>query len=481
VPVTIYNGGFKQHNGTFSVGYAPTIVPIIDTGLRLFLNAGNVSSYPGSGTTWFDISGYGNNATLVNGPTYSPYNSGSIVFDGTNDYGTITYNANSFLLGTEDFTMNFWYNRTTTGLYAKIFGIGAYGNPGCLQVGVAANALNRVELIIGQFSNITAETTILTNTWYNMTVRRRSGLASIFMDGSVLSLNGGFGPSASMASSINNTSNPVIGSVGDYFHGKIARIELYKGVALSDTEISASYASLKNTYANIVRTNLTHLFDAGLSSSYSGTGTTWTNLAGSNNLTLVNSPTFVSNGEASRFSLDGTNDFMSGSGYLTGSAAKSHTLNVVMSFNVLPSLSGRYRFFTDTQNPTGYAVQQHSSGQGIGEVQFAQGTTDFNALIYTSFPNQFTPLNTLAMYTFVSKNTGVDFYLNGTLLGGTTANTFVNSSFINATRAYFWGAATSTATNALSMSIAHIMWYSSSLSGTEITQNYNALKGRYGL
>jgi hypothetical protein len=231
----------------------------------------------------------------------------------------------------------------------------------------------------------------------------------------------------------------------------------------------------------IITTNLTHLFDAGDVTSYGGSGTTWTNLAGSNNLTLVNSPTFVSNGEASRFSLDGTNDFMSGSGYLTGSAPKSHTLNVVMSFNVLPSLSGRYRFFTDTQNPTGYAVQQHSSGQGTGEVQFAQGTTDFNALIYSSFPNQFTPLNTLAMYTFVSKNTGVDFYLNGTLLGGTTANTFVNSSFINTTRAYFWGAQDGAATSALSMSIAHIMWYSASLSPSEITQNYNALKGRYGI
>jgi hypothetical protein len=172
---------------------------------------------------------------------------------------------------------------------------------------------------------------------------------------------------------------------------------------------------------------------------------------------------------------------MSGSGYLTGSAAKSHTLNVVMSLGVLPSLFGRYRFFTDTQNPTGYAVTEYTAGQGPGQIDFAQGTPNFNAEVYASFPNEFSPLNTLAMYTFVSKNTGVDFYLNGSLLGGTTTDTFVNSSFINATRDYFWGASTSTPTNALSMSIAHIMWYSSSLSGTEITQNYNALKGRCGI
>jgi hypothetical protein len=476
--IILNNSSFILRNSSFANlnGYAAAFA-----GLVLSLNAGTASSYPGSGTTWFDISGYGNNATLVNGPTYSPYNSGSIVFDGVNDYAEITYNANSFLIGTEDFTMNFWYNRTTTSLYAKIFGIGRYSIAGSLEVGVGSNTLNRVELIIGQFEVITAETTILANTWYNMTIRRRSGLASIFIDGSVLSLNGGFGPSASMASSINNTSNPVIGSVVDYFHGKIARIELYKGVALSDTEISASYASLKNTYANVVRTNLTHLFDAGISSSYSGSGTTWTNLAGSNNLALVNTPTFVSNGEASRFVFNGTNNFMSGSGYLTGSAAKSHTLNVVMSFNVLPNLFGRHRFFTDIANPTGYAVTEYTSGQGPGQIDFAQGTTNFNAEVYAAFPNQFSPLNTLAMYTFVSKNTGVDFYLNGSLLGGTTVDTFVDSSFINPTRAYYWAADDATPTNALSMSIAHIMWYSSSLSPTEITQNYNALKSRYGI
>jgi len=85
------------------------------------------------------------------------------------------------------------------------------------------------------------------------------------------------------------------------------------------------------------------------------------------------------------------------------------------------------------------------------------------------------------MYTFVSSNTGVDFYLNGSLLGGTTTNTFVNSSFINPTRAYFWAAGTATPNNPISMSIAHIMFYSASLSSGEILQNYNALKPRYGI
>ena len=54
-------------------------------GLVLYLDAASPSSYPGSGTTWFDRTGNGNNGTLTNGPTYSSANFGSIVFDGVDD------------------------------------------------------------------------------------------------------------------------------------------------------------------------------------------------------------------------------------------------------------------------------------------------------------------------------------------------------------------------------------------------------------
>jgi hypothetical protein len=59
---------------------------IVRSGLILYLDAGNTASYPGTGTTWTDLSGNNNNGTLINGPTYSSANGGSIVFDGSNDY-----------------------------------------------------------------------------------------------------------------------------------------------------------------------------------------------------------------------------------------------------------------------------------------------------------------------------------------------------------------------------------------------------------
>jgi hypothetical protein len=65
------------------IAYNPAI---IRSNLVLCLDAANPKSYPGSGTTWTDLSGFGNNGTLINGVGYSSDNLGSLSFDGVNDY-----------------------------------------------------------------------------------------------------------------------------------------------------------------------------------------------------------------------------------------------------------------------------------------------------------------------------------------------------------------------------------------------------------
>jgi hypothetical protein len=82
---------------------------VITDGLVLSLDAGNSRSYPGSGTTWTDLSGNGNNGTLINGPTFDNSNGGSIVFDGVNDYVSV---PNSSLLNpnTGSFSIIVWAN-----------------------------------------------------------------------------------------------------------------------------------------------------------------------------------------------------------------------------------------------------------------------------------------------------------------------------------------------------------------------------------
>jgi type IV pilus assembly protein PilA len=50
---------------------------IVTNGLVLNLDAGNPASYPGTGNTWFDLSGNNNHGTLVNGVGYNSDNGGS--------------------------------------------------------------------------------------------------------------------------------------------------------------------------------------------------------------------------------------------------------------------------------------------------------------------------------------------------------------------------------------------------------------------
>lgn len=62
---------------------------IVRNNLQLALDAGSVRSYPGTGSSWFDLSGNKYNGTLTNGPSFNSGNSGYISFDGSNDYVTL--------------------------------------------------------------------------------------------------------------------------------------------------------------------------------------------------------------------------------------------------------------------------------------------------------------------------------------------------------------------------------------------------------
>ena len=76
----------------------------ITNGLVLALDAANSKSYPGSGTTWTDLSGRGVIGTLTNmdGTNFNSANGGSLVFDGTNEFvqcsGSITVTAATFIV-----------------------------------------------------------------------------------------------------------------------------------------------------------------------------------------------------------------------------------------------------------------------------------------------------------------------------------------------------------------------------------------------
>jgi len=91
---------------------------IVTNGLVLCLDAGNVKSYPGSGTTWTDISGNGGVATITGAPTFS---NGVFTFNGTTQYaaaGTLSGVATICTVSA------FVKKGTTPGWYGSLFGFG---------------------------------------------------------------------------------------------------------------------------------------------------------------------------------------------------------------------------------------------------------------------------------------------------------------------------------------------------------------------
>ena len=97
-----------------SLTHSPSIVR---SGLVLHLDAANVKSYPGTGTTWKDLSGYGNNATLTGNPTYSAANNGSIVFNGGNDAVLVGNLGSLYTAG----TISLWMYSTAVENYRNVF------------------------------------------------------------------------------------------------------------------------------------------------------------------------------------------------------------------------------------------------------------------------------------------------------------------------------------------------------------------------
>lgn len=85
---------------------------VVTDNLVLYLDAGDKTSYPGSGTTWHDLCG--NNDTTISGATYN--SDGYFVLDGTNDYFEVTTDGRANF-AVQEFTIEFWCYVVPNGTY----------------------------------------------------------------------------------------------------------------------------------------------------------------------------------------------------------------------------------------------------------------------------------------------------------------------------------------------------------------------------
>lgn len=183
------------------------VTGVVTGGLVLYLDAGNSTSYPGSGTTWFDLSGNNLNSTLVNGVTYSSNDNGQFIFDGVDDYISgntdLTSEANElFCDGNGNFSVSIWYkwvtnptvwqSGTSNSSHAFVAKMGGIGNSGTFGIYGAINQYapavgdtmiyGRAGIVIRGDTTIASPTLINDATWHNSVFTWDGTTGKIYFD-----------------------------------------------------------------------------------------------------------------------------------------------------------------------------------------------------------------------------------------------------------------------------------------------------------
>ena len=82
---------------------------VVTAGITMWLDAGDPASYPGSGTTWSDLSGNEADQTLVGAPSYTAGSPSYFSFDGLSQYST---GSTPFVLPPNTYTKMVWFQIT---------------------------------------------------------------------------------------------------------------------------------------------------------------------------------------------------------------------------------------------------------------------------------------------------------------------------------------------------------------------------------
>ena len=243
-------------------------------------------------------------------------------------------------------------------------------------------------------------------------------------------------------------------------------------------------------YPPVVTNGLVLYLDAGFTPSYPRSTTTWTDLSGNaNNCTLVNGPTY-STSQGGGIQFDATDDYAT---IPDSSSIDLTSLTISLWFNrgdILTLAAGDQQNFFLKGNTNAVGGDQKCpqvslfGPTGGGEYGWAAGSLGGGGgNIYPPsqvlFANQWYNL----VFTHVSTNTPIP-YLNGVKQTNWTATGASNPLVPNTWRATICGDAERSAGNRTAsfngiMSIVQL--YNRALSETEVLQNWNALKGRFGL
>jgi hypothetical protein len=226
---------FKWYNKALSIAEVKQNYyggPIVTNGLIYAIDAGNLVSYPKSGTTAYDLTG-SNNGTLTNGTGFSSEDGGTWTFDGVDDginIGTLTPTGGATFEAWINITSgnsNYGAIFTNWGSSANAFFIGTFPSSNYIQVYFNGSLI--FEVLNLPFS-----------TWILLTVTNNGSNVSAYVNGILTNTASGTLVSATGITSIGYDINRI-----DYpFKGNISNAKIYNR-ALTAAEVLQNYNATK--------------------------------------------------------------------------------------------------------------------------------------------------------------------------------------------------------------------------------------------
>jgi len=232
-----------------SLSHSPRIVT---DGLVLALDAANPKSYPGSGTTWTDLSGNGNTGTLENDVGYTADNGGALTFDGENDRVGFQYNS-SYNIGGRNLTLSSWVMATSLvnsnaggGIIVRDSGVNDGLYEMLLYQQSSKNWIFFRMLGVGSYSPKIIP--IELNTFYNITCVYDNGIMRNYVNG----VQEGSGSTKNIDITTNGTRTLRIGNrfadEAGIFSGRIPQVSIYNR-ALTAEEVQQNFNALRGRFS----------------------------------------------------------------------------------------------------------------------------------------------------------------------------------------------------------------------------------------
>lgn len=206
---------------------------IVTSGLIFHVDASLSQSYPGSGTTWTDLSSSASNATLINGATFNSAYGGSLVFSGSANYATSA--SNTGITGTAARTLCAWVYPTASPTNTTVIRIGSGANSQLYELQYDATNITGHFWGTGWALSSAHGKSIL-NTWTHLVMAYNGTTVSHYVDG-VFKGSGNF--------ALGTTNSVVTLSLAAYgphfdFAGRMATSSLYNR-GLTSEEILQNY------------------------------------------------------------------------------------------------------------------------------------------------------------------------------------------------------------------------------------------------